>query len=39
MPIPIGADALYNAAGQAFEELGLTAVPRVWLQIVAQKAE
>ncbi len=38
VPIPIGADALYNAAGQAFEELGLTAVPRVWLQLVAQKA-
>ena len=39
VPIPIGADALYNAAGQAFDELGLTAVPRVWLQLVAQKAE
>lgn len=39
VPIPIGADALYNAAAQAFEELGLTAVPRVWLQLVAQKAE
>lgn len=39
VPIPIGADALYNAAGQAFEELGLTSVPRVWLQLVAQKAE
>lgn len=39
VPIPTGADALYNAAGQAFEELGLTSVPRVWLQLVAQKAE
>lgn len=39
VPIPIGAEALYNAAGQAFEELGLTDVPRVWLQLVAQKAE
>jgi ubiquinone/menaquinone biosynthesis C-methylase UbiE len=39
VPIPIGADALYNAAGQAFEELGLTDVPRVWLQLVAQKAK
>ncbi|HEX8997460.1 MAG TPA: class I SAM-dependent methyltransferase [Ktedonobacterales bacterium] len=39
VPIPIGADALYHAAGQAFEELGLTAVPRVWLQLVAQKAD
>lgn len=39
VPIPIGAEALYNAAAQAFEELGLTSVPRVWLQIVAQKAK
>ncbi|MDE3231089.1 MAG: class I SAM-dependent methyltransferase [Chloroflexota bacterium] len=39
VPIPIAAEALYNAAGQAFEELGLTAVPRVWLQLVAQKVE
>jgi ubiquinone/menaquinone biosynthesis C-methylase UbiE len=39
VPIPIGADALYNAAGEAFEELGLTDVPRVWLQLVAQKAQ
>jgi hypothetical protein len=39
VPIPIGADALSNAAVQAFEELGLTYVPRVWLQMVAQKAE
>ncbi|HEX8728331.1 MAG TPA: class I SAM-dependent methyltransferase [Ktedonobacterales bacterium] len=37
VPIPIGADALYHAAGEAFAELGLTAVPRVWLQLVAQK--
>ncbi len=39
VPIPIGADALYNAAAQAFEELDLTAVPRIWLQLVAQKPE
>lgn len=39
VPIPIGADALSAAAAQAFEELGLTSVPRVWLQLVAQKAE
>ena len=38
VPIPIAADALYNAAGEAFEELGLTAVPRFWLQLIAQKA-
>ena len=37
VPIPMGADALYHAAGEAFAELGLTAVPRVWLQLVAQK--
>ncbi len=39
VPIPIGAAALSWAAGQAFEELDLTDVPRVWLQLVAQKSE
>ncbi|HEY7848497.1 MAG TPA: class I SAM-dependent methyltransferase, partial [Ktedonobacterales bacterium] len=39
VPIPIGADALSYAAAEAFEELGLTSVPRVWLQLVAQKAK
>ncbi len=39
VPIPIGADALSTAAAQAFEELGLTEVPRVWLQLVSQKVE
>ncbi|HEX8982498.1 MAG TPA: class I SAM-dependent methyltransferase [Ktedonobacterales bacterium] len=39
VPIPIGADALYHAAAQAFEELELTSVPRVWLQMVAEKAK
>jgi ubiquinone/menaquinone biosynthesis C-methylase UbiE len=39
VPIPIGADALYTAAGQAFEELDLSFVPRVWLQLVAEKAK
>lgn len=38
VPIPIAADALYNAAGEAFEELGLSDVPRIWLQLIAQKA-
>lgn len=38
VPIPIGADALEAAAAEAFEELGLTDVPRIWLQLVAQKA-
>jgi ubiquinone/menaquinone biosynthesis C-methylase UbiE len=35
-PIPLGADALEAAAAQAFEELGLSVVPRNWLQLVAQ---
>lgn len=39
VPIPIGAEALSWAAVQAFEELGLEDVPRIWLQLVAQKAE
>jgi ubiquinone/menaquinone biosynthesis C-methylase UbiE len=39
VPIPIGAEALRWAANQAFVELGLAEVPRVWLQLVAQKAE
>jgi ubiquinone/menaquinone biosynthesis C-methylase UbiE len=37
VPIPIGADALEFAAAQAFDELGLTSVPRNWLQMVARK--
>jgi ubiquinone/menaquinone biosynthesis C-methylase UbiE len=39
VPIPIGAQALRWGAAQAFEELGLSDVPRVWLQLVAQKDE
>ncbi|MFI5274750.1 MAG: class I SAM-dependent methyltransferase [Ktedonobacterales bacterium] len=38
VPIPAGADALEAAAGEAFDELGLTEVPRIWLQLVAQRA-
>ncbi|HEX6799938.1 MAG TPA: class I SAM-dependent methyltransferase [Ktedonobacterales bacterium] len=38
VPIPIGADALEVSAAEAFAELGLTTVPRVWLQLVAQRA-
>jgi ubiquinone/menaquinone biosynthesis C-methylase UbiE len=38
VPIPVGADALEFAAAEAFEELGLVDVPRIWLQLVAQKA-
>ncbi len=37
-PIPLGAAALEAAAAQAFEELGLSVVPRNWLQLVAQRA-
>lgn len=37
IPIPLGADALEYGAAQAFQELGLTEVPRVWLQLVAQR--
>ncbi|HEV2457931.1 MAG TPA: class I SAM-dependent methyltransferase [Ktedonobacterales bacterium] len=39
VPIPVGADALEHAAAEAFAELGLTAVPRIWLQVVAQRVE
>ena len=37
VPIPMGADALEHAAAEAFAELQLTNVPRVWLQLVAQR--
>jgi ubiquinone/menaquinone biosynthesis C-methylase UbiE len=37
VPVPIGADALEASAAQAFGELGLTDVPRNWLQMVARK--
>ena len=36
-PLAVGAEALATAAAQVFEELGLTAVPRNWLQLVAQR--
>lgn len=35
-PIPLGAAALRAAATQVFEEMGLSVVPRNWLQLVAQ---
>lgn len=38
VPIPLGAEALATAAEQAFDELGITEVPRVWLQLIAEKA-
>lgn len=37
VPIPLGADALEYGAAEAFTELGLTEVPRNWLQLVGQK--
>lgn len=37
VPIPLGADALEYGAAEAFAELGLTEVPRNWLQLVGQK--
>lgn len=36
-PLAVGAEALATAAAQVFEELGLIAVPRSWLQLVAQR--
>lgn len=36
-PLPLGAAALATAVYQVGEELGLTEVPRTWLQIVATK--
>lgn len=38
VPIPLGADALEYGAAEAFKELELTEVPRIWLQIVAERA-
>jgi SAM-dependent methyltransferase len=37
VPIDIGADALEYAARVAGEELGVTAVPRYWLQMVTKR--
>lgn len=37
VPIPIGADALEHAAAEAFAELDLDDVPRIWLQLVGQR--
>jgi ubiquinone/menaquinone biosynthesis C-methylase UbiE len=36
-PLAVGAEALSTAAAQVFEELGLAAVPRNWLHLVAQR--
>jgi ubiquinone/menaquinone biosynthesis C-methylase UbiE len=37
VPIPIGADALARAADEAARELNVTEVPRLWLQLLAQR--
>jgi len=37
-PLALGAAALENAVFQTGQELGLTEVPRTWLQIIATKA-
>jgi hypothetical protein len=36
-PIPIGAEALEWAAAEAAWELDITEVPRIWLQLLAQR--
>lgn len=37
VPLPYGAAALENAVYQTGQELGLTEIPRTWLQLVATK--
>jgi ubiquinone/menaquinone biosynthesis C-methylase UbiE len=37
VPIDIGADALEYAMGEVQKELGITTVPRYWLQMVTQR--
>jgi ubiquinone/menaquinone biosynthesis C-methylase UbiE len=37
VPIPLGAEALVWAAGEAARELNVTEVPRLWLQLLAQR--
>ena len=39
IPIPLGAEALAWAAVEAARELDVTAVPRIWLQVLAQRQE
>jgi ubiquinone/menaquinone biosynthesis C-methylase UbiE len=38
VPVAVAVDCLRRAAADAFRELGLTSVPRNWLQVVAVKA-
>ncbi len=37
VPLEIGAQALQEGVRQAFRELGMTAVPRTWLQVIARR--
>lgn len=37
VPLALGAAALENAVYQTGQELGLTEIPRTWLQLVATK--
>ena len=37
IPIPLGAEALAWAAAEAARELDVTEVPRIWLQLLAQR--
>ncbi|HEX9068251.1 MAG TPA: class I SAM-dependent methyltransferase [Ktedonobacterales bacterium] len=37
VPVPIAAKALESSAAKAFEELGISDVPRMWLQMVARR--
>jgi len=37
VPIPLGAQALYRGAADAFAQLNLARVPRNWLQIIARR--
>lgn len=38
VPLPAGAEALGHGAAAAFEELGVSSIPRNWLQVVARSA-
>ncbi|HEV2236932.1 MAG TPA: class I SAM-dependent methyltransferase [Ktedonobacterales bacterium] len=38
VPIPIGAEALDWAGGETGRELGVAAIPRTWLQLVAERS-
>jgi ubiquinone/menaquinone biosynthesis C-methylase UbiE len=38
VPLDAGAEALHHGAAEVFEQQGLSAVPRNWLQVVARRA-